>query len=313
MSILIEQDSEVALLHRGTRRFLLAGLLLTLLIIGAIFVRQGLLRQTAMLTFVTESAQDISKGQSVKIAGFKVGAVDTVTLRPDGQVEVELEIEASSMRFVTRDAVIELRKEGLVGSAVLEIMPGADRTRLAANGAKLAFTRADGLTAMANSLRDKILPILGDIKVITGTLADSRQGLPATLGQVREATASLNTLLKTGNQQLGDVGQAATRAVVKAEAGLVQLDKTLSTVNNRLPGLLDKAQGIVEHIEKITAEAESTVPPLLQDGRAVAGDVREILTGAKTAWPIKNLVEAPASSSLKADSDPRAEGSRAPR
>ena len=136
MSILIEQDSEVALLHRGTRRFLLAGLLATLAIVTAIFVRQGLLRQTAVLNFVTESAQDISKGQSVKIAGFKVGAVDEVTLRADGRVEVQLEIDAESMRFVTRDAVIELRKEGLVGSAVLEIMPGKDRTRLAANGAE---------------------------------------------------------------------------------------------------------------------------------------------------------------------------------
>lgn len=313
MSILIEQDSEVALLHRGTRRFLLAGLLATLLIVTAIFVRQGLLRQTAVLNFVTESAQDISKGQSVKIAGFKVGAVDEVTLRADGRVEVQLEIDAESMRFVTRDAVIELRKEGLVGSAVLEIMPGKDRTRLAANGAQLAFTRADGLTAMANSLRDRIMPILGDIKVITGTLADSQQGLPATLGQVREATASLNTLLKTGNQQLGDVGQAATRAVGKAEASLVQVDKALTTVNARLPALLDKTQGVIEHVEKITAEAEGSVPPLLQDGRAVAGDVREILTGAKTAWPIKNLVDAPAPQQLKADSDPRAEGSVAPR
>jgi phospholipid/cholesterol/gamma-HCH transport system substrate-binding protein len=313
MSILIEQDSEVALLHRGTRRFLLAGLLATLLIVTAIFVRQGLLRQTAVLNFVTESAQDISKGQSVKIAGFKVGAVDEVTLRADGRVEVQLEIDAESMRFVTRDAVIELRKEGLVGSAVLEIMPGKDRTRLAANGAQLAFTRADGLTAMANSLRDRIMPILGDIKVITGTLADSQQGLPATLGQVREATASLNTLLKTGNQQLGDVGQAATRAVGKAEASLVQVDKALTTVNARLPALLDKTQGVIEHVEKITAEAEGSVPPLLQDGRAVAGYVREILTGAKTAWPIKNLVDAPAPQQLKADSDPRAEGSVAPR
>lgn len=313
MSILIEQDSEVALLHRGTRRFLLAGLVTTLLIVTAIFLRQGLLRQTAALSFVTESAQDINKGQSVKIAGFKIGAVDEVTLRADGRVEVQLEIDADSMRFVTRDAVIELRKEGLVGSAVLEIMPGPDRTRLAANGAQLAFSRNDGLTALANNLRDRIIPILGDIKVITGTLADHQKGLPATLGQVREATASLNTLLKTGNQQLGDVGQAATRAVGKAEASLVQVDKALTSVNARLPVLLDKTQGIVEHVEKITGEAESTVPPLLHDGKAVASDVREILTGAKTAWPVKNLIEAPAPQQLKADSDPRAEGSLAPR
>jgi phospholipid/cholesterol/gamma-HCH transport system substrate-binding protein len=313
MSILIEQDSDVALLHRGTRRFLLIGLLATVLIVAAIFLRQGLFRQTAALGFVTDSAQDISKGQSVKIAGFRVGSVETVTLRADGKVEVQLEIDANYMRFVTRDAVVELHKEGLVGSAVLEIMPGPDKTRLAANEAKLAFTRADGLTAMANSLRDKILPILGDIKLITGTLADSRQGLPATLGQVREATGSLNTLLKTGNQQIGDVGQAAKHAVGHVEERLLQLDKTLTTVNSRLPALLDKAQGIVEHVEKITADAETSVPPLLHDGKAVAADVREIVTGAKTAWPIRNLIETPAPQKLRADSDPHAEGSLAPR
>jgi phospholipid/cholesterol/gamma-HCH transport system substrate-binding protein len=313
MSILIEQDSDVALLHRGTRRFLLVSLLATVVIVSTIFLRQGLFRQTAVLGFVADSAQDISKGQSVKIAGFRVGSVDTVTLRADGKVEVQLEIDADYMRFVTRDTVIELRKEGLVGSAVLEIMPGPDKTRLAANEAKLAFTRADGLTAMANSLRDKIMPVLGDIKVITGTLADPHKGLPATLAQVRESTASLNTLLQTGNKQVGDIGQAATSVLGKAEQDMVKLEHTLDTVNSRLPALMEKTQRIVDHVEKVAADAESSVPPLLHDGGAVAADVREIVTGAKTAWPVKNLIEAPAPHKLKADSDPRAEGSIAPR
>jgi phospholipid/cholesterol/gamma-HCH transport system substrate-binding protein len=310
MSILIEQDSEVALLHRGTRRFLLLGLLATALIVSAILLRQGLFRQTSNLSFVTESAQDISKGQSVKIAGFRVGSVEAVTLRADGQVEVRLEIDADYMRFVTRDAVVELRKEGLVGSAVLEIIPGPDKTRLAANEAKLAFARADSLTAMALSLRDKIMPVLADIKAITGTLADPQHGLPGTLALVRETTVSLNTVLQTGNRQVADVGQAATAVLGKAEKGLAQLDQTLSTVNTRLPALLDKTQRIADHIEKVAADAETSVPPLLHDGGAVAADVREIVTGAKTAWPIKNLVDPPVSPKLKADSDPRAEGVR---
>lgn len=306
MSILTVQDSDVALLHRGTRRFLWAGLLATMLLMAAIFLRQGLLRQTATLGFVTDSAQDISKGQQVKIAGFRVGSVETVTLRPDGQVEIGLEIEADSMRFVTRDAVIELRKEGLVGSAVLEIMPGADRTRLAASGSQLSFSRADGLTSMANSLRDKIMPILADIKIITGTLADSQQGLPATLGQVREATASLNTLLQTGNRELTEVGQAATRAVTRAEQSLVRLDQTLATVNDKLPALLNKAQDIANHVEKITDAAQTSVPPLLHDGQALAADVRDIVTGAKQSWPIRNWVPGPGPHKLMADSDPQA-------
>lgn len=325
MSILIEQDSEIEKLQRGTRRFLLFGLLATLLIVVTILVRQGLFRSTASLGFVTESAHDITKGQAVKIAGFRVGAVESVSFRTDGHVEVALVIDADAMRFVTYDAVVELHKEGLVGSAVLEIVPGADKTRLAVNEAKLKFSRADGLSAMANSLRDKIMPVLDDIKLITGTLADPQQGLPATLTQVRQTTASLNTLLQTGNQQVGTVGQAVTRVMGKteavmgkteglmgdAQARMTQVGQTLETVNTRLPVLLDKTQGIADHLEKITADAQTSVPPVLRDGGAVAADVREIITGAKDAWPIRNLIAEPAVQKLKADSDPRTEATRA--
>ena len=318
MSILIEQDNEIEKLQRGTRRFLLFGLLATLLIVAAILVRQGLFRPTVSLGFVTESAHDITKGQAVKIAGFRVGAVESVSFRADGHVDVALVIDADAMRFVTYDAVVELHKEGLVGSAVLEIVPGLDKTRLAANEAKLKFSRADGL-------RDKIMPVLDDIKRFTGTLADPQQGLPATLTQVRQTTASLNTLLQTGNQQVGTVGQAVTRVMGKteavmgkteslmgdAQARMTQVGQTLETVNTRLPVLLDKTQGIADHLEKITADAQTTVPPVLRDGGAVAADVREIIMGAKSAWPIRSWVGGPAAQKLKADSDPQPETVRA--
>lgn len=307
MSMLIAQDREAEALRRGTRRFLLFGLLAVIAVIAAILVRQGLFRQTATLSFVTDSAQDISKGQAVRIAGFRVGSVVAVTLRPDGKVEVGLEIDADHLRFVTRDAVVELRKEALIGAANLEIVPGPDRTKLAADQARLAFSRGESLTAMASQLREQIAPILKDVKTITGTLADSQQGLPATLRQVHEATGALHTLFDTGNRQVAGVGTVATRVLGRAEEDLTQVGRTLETTNSRLPALLDRTQKVVDHVEKITAEAETSVPPILRDGGAVASDAREIVAGAKTAWPLRNLVDAPAPAVLKADSDPRAE------
>jgi phospholipid/cholesterol/gamma-HCH transport system substrate-binding protein len=307
MSILIEQDSELALLHRGTRRFLWAGLIATLLIFVVIFMRQGVFRPTASLGFMTDSALDINKGQSVKIAGFRVGSVDQVILRPDGQVEVSLDIDADYLRFVTVDTEVVLLKEGLVGSSILEIIPGKQKDQPATDNAKLKFSRAEGLTAMANSLREAIMPILGDVKNITGTLADPQHGLPATIAQLRETASSLNTLLKTGNQQAGELGQAAASALKRADQSLAQVDQTLITVNRNLPELLNKTQRIVEHVEKISANVQTTLPPLLQDSGAVASDMREIITGAKTAWPVKNLIEPPPAGFMKLDSDPRAE------
>ena len=147
MSLLTQHDADARSVRRATRRFLLVAILVTLALMAAIFVRQGLLRQTISYSFVADTAQDIAKGQAVRIAGFRVGSVTDVDLRDDGSVAVKLDVDADHARFVTHDARIELRKEGLVGSPTMEIVPGADKTRLAAAQARLAFSRADGLGA----------------------------------------------------------------------------------------------------------------------------------------------------------------------
>jgi phospholipid/cholesterol/gamma-HCH transport system substrate-binding protein len=309
--LLNQHDSDAAALSRGTRRFLFLALALALTLVVAIVVRQGLFRQTANYSFVADTAQDIAKGQAVRIAGFRVGSVSEVSLKDDGQVAVTLEIDADHMRFVTHDARVELRKEGLVGSATLEIVPGPDKTRLAAAQARLAFSRADGLTALANQVRDEFVPILKDIKLITGTLADPEKGLPGTLAKIRESSEALNLLLANGNRQVEGIGGKAIQVLGKAEEDLGHLGQTLETANKRLPGMLDRTQQMLDHAEKITAEAAVSVPPALRDGSAVAADVREIVGGAKQSWPIRTFVDAPAPATLKADSDPRGEAGRA--
>jgi phospholipid/cholesterol/gamma-HCH transport system substrate-binding protein len=311
MSLLTHYDADAAAVRRSTRRFLLLAALLTLALVIAIFVRQGVLRQTVNYGFVTDSAQDIAKGQAVRIAGFRVGSVSEVSLRDDGSVAVSIEVDADHMRFVTHDARVELRKEGLVGSPTLEIVPGPDKTRLAAAQARLAFSRADGLGALANQVRDEFVPILKDIKAITGTLADPQKGLPGTLAQLRSSSEALNVLLANGNRQVDGIGSSAVRVLNKTEEDLKHLGQTLEAANQRLPAMLDRTSQVLDHVEKITAEAETSVPPVLRDGSAVAADVREIVGGAKQAWPIRNLVDAPGPATLKADSDPRGEAGRA--
>ena len=311
MSLLIQHDSDAAALRRGTRRFLFVAALTILALITAIVIRQGLFRQTTNYSFVTNSAQDIVKGQAVRIAGFRVGAVADVSLKDDGQVVVTMEIDADHMRFVTYDARVELRKEGLVGSPTLEIVPGPDKSRLAAAQARLTFSRAEGLGALANQVRDEFVPILKDIKLITGVLADPQKGLPGTLAQVRASSEALNALLANSNRQVDGIGKAATRVLGKAEEGLTQLGQTLTVANQRLPGLIDRTQQVLDHVEKIAAEAEISVPPALREGSAVASDVREIVSGARQSWPIRNFVDAPAPAKLKMDSDLRGEAGRA--
>lgn len=307
MSLLTQHDADIAAMRRATRRFLAFAVLVTLILITAIFIRQGVFRLTTSYSFVTDSAQDIVKGQPVRIAGFRVGAVSDVSLKDDGQVAVTMEIDADQMRFITDDARVELRKEGLVGSPTLEIVPGPDKTRLAPAQARLRFSRAEGFGALANQVRDEFVPILKDIKAITGTLADPEKGLPGTLAQIRSSSVALNTLLANGNRQVEGIGTTAIRLLGKTEQDLNQLGKTMETANQRLPGIIDRTQQVLDHVEKVAAEAAVSVPPALRDGSSVAAEVREIVGGAKQTWPIRNFVDAPAAATLKADSAPRGE------
>jgi hypothetical protein len=107
------------------------------------------------------------------------------------------------------------------------------------------------------------------------------------------------------------IGGKAIQVLGKAEEDLGHLGQTLEAANKRLPGMLDRTQQMLDHAEKITAEAAVSVPPALRDGSAVAADVREIVGGAKQTWPIRTFVDAPAPATLKADSDPRGEAGRA--
>lgn len=300
MSILTDYERDASALKRSLRRFLLASLIVLIAIIAAIMVRQGAFRQTTTYSFVADTAQDISRGQPVRIAGFRVGSVTALKLRDDGRVDVTIEIDADQMRFVTHDARVELRKDGLVGAAALEIVSGPDKTRLAAAEARLGFSRADGLSALANQVRDEVMPILHDVKILTAMLADPQHGLPATL-------AHLNALLERSKHQVDGVGGAATRTLGQAEKDLAHLSRTLEDINTHLPPLLERSQHIVEHVETITATAAATLPATLRDSSAAAADVREIVSGAKRTWPIRTLVEPPGPATLKLDSDPQTE------
>lgn len=311
MSVLIEQDREAELFQRGARRFLWAGFAATLLVVVAIMSRQGWFKDMAELSFVTDSAQDLNKGQQVKIAGFRVGSVRTVALQPDGSVQVNLSIDEDYLRFVTTDAVVELRKEGLVGSAVLEIVAGSDKSKLATDQARLTFARADSLSAIALDLRSRITPVLDDVKAITGTIADPQQGLPATLQQIKVTTRSLNALLDTGTRQTDQVGDSLKQTLDSTRNDMAALGRTLETVNQRLPGMLERTQqvidqtsGVLRDVQTISSQAQTTVPPTLQSGQAIAADVQQVLSGAKTTWPLNKLVDAPAAQRLKLDSEP---------
>lgn len=302
MNILQQHDAEVRALRRRAWWFIVGGLLLAGAMVGGLAARQGWLTPTIPLYFVAHSAADMNKGMPVKVFGFRIGRVGEIVLQPDASVKVRMDVEEGYRRFITRDAVAQLHKEGFVGGGTIDIVPGKDKDIPAEPEATLRYEPAATLTELANQLHGEILPILKDVKTLTGTLADPDQGLARTVRSVNETVANLQSvtselkvIARHGDQQVVTLGGKAAATLDRVEADLAEAGKTLQTVNAKLGPMLQKVDGVL-------SEVAEQAPPAIRDGRAAVSDTREILDGAKKSWPLRNMVAQPNNGPLPADS-----------
>lgn len=309
MAILERHDQEVAALRRRAWLFLAGALLVAAAVTLALAARQGLFKQTVPLYFVADSAADINRGTPVKAVGFRIGNVGEIVLQPDASVKVRMDIDGEYIRFITQDAVAQLRKEGFVGGAMIELLSGANKEMLAAPQSVLKFEREATLSELAQQLHEEILPIIQDVKQITGALADPGGGVKRTLTLVHAAVDSLHassdelkSLLAHSDSRVATLSEKTAAVLDRAESDLAQVGRSLQRVDERLPGLLQKVDAIVDDGAKLSREAAREGPALLRDGAAAVADTREIVDGAKASWPLKQLLSPPASAPLPPDS-----------
>lgn len=309
MKLFSDQDSEARALRRKVRLFLLAGLLLGAVTLLAVAARQGMFTQTIPLHFFAESAQEINKGMAVKVVGFKIGKVEEVSIEPDNRIKVRLAINDDYARLIPRDSLARVMKEGLIGASIVDIQPGSDKMRPVAANDVLRFERDSGLGDLAKKLADQVIPILHDVKQITASISDPQGDVRQAVHNISEATVTMRAssqelqhLLNQGNAQVAVLGGQVSSVLDKTEQNMALVQKNLATLDRALPGLLLKVDGALENARRISQDGAEQVPALLRDGRAVAGDTRDIISGARKAWPIRNLLDTPPAGPLPLDS-----------
>ena len=303
-------------LRRPVLWFVLAALALLVALAAAVAWKQGAFTKTTQLFFFAKSADGMNKGMAVKLRGFRIGTLEELSLEPGGNVRGRLVIDSAYTRFVPQDSKAHLAKEGMIGASFIGIEPGPTGARPVANDGVLAFARLRDFNDIAQELTDQIQPILNDVKTITAFVKDPEGDLRQTIRNLNKASAALletrediSRLVKNGDQRLGTVSEQLGAVLGKAGDRLEQVGATLKTLDEKIPGLmqktdktLDNIQATAANIKKITDEAAEQLPEMIRDGKAVAEDTREILDGAKKSWPVRNILPAPKETLIPLDS-----------
>ncbi len=313
MKLLADKDERFKGLFVKVAIFVLLaviGVAINLLFTG---IKKGMFSPKSSIYFVAGSGQDIKEDMPVKLSGFKIGSVKSVVLDNMAQARVEMVIENQYLPLLDEDAMVSLKKEGVIGDSILEARRGTKGRGQLAAGATIRFERGGGLEQIAQDLRDRLFPALDEINKLLHDANDPQGDVRQMLKNLREFSGELRGTRAQIDRVLGQVDEGIVKDVrpmlrslrqsaENAETMTGMLDKELPLMVNKVDATLDNLRQASETLKSAVDNAAPQISPLLGESRGIVNDTRNIAGSLSTSWPLKNIMPPPEQGMLKMDS-----------
>lgn len=227
----------------------------------------------ARYSAVFANVSDLKTGDSVRVAGVRVGTVDAVTLRPDKTVVVQF--GADTAVTLTTGTRASVRYLNLVGDRYLDLTQGPGSTKIMASGSQIPIDRtapALDLDVLLNGLK----PVMQgldpqEVNALTTTLIEIMQGQGDNMHSLMARTASFT-------RTLADNGQVIESLIDNLNDAI----GTVSQSGRQFGGALDRLRQLVGELSADRDSIGVAIDSLSNGTASVAsllGDVRPPLAG----------------------------------
>lgn len=102
----------------------------TILLVSALYFigsRQNLFSKNIQLYAVFNDVNGLQIGNNVRYSGINIGTVTNIEMTEVGKITIEMTVEEKAAYFIKKDALASISSDGLVGSMVVNIMPGEEQ------------------------------------------------------------------------------------------------------------------------------------------------------------------------------------------
>ncbi len=269
----------------------------TILLVTALYFvgkEQHLFSKNIKLYSVFADVSGLQLGNNVRYSGVNVGTVSKIEMKAEGEITVEMSVDEEAAQFMKKDAVATIASDGLVGSMVVNIVPGNDpaaksvvsgdhiqvKTKITIDEILETFSKTNESAALITSDLAKITHkvvagegVLGAIlsdPVLESDIRKSVEGLKQTTEGTTKAIAQVNALISKINY---DESAAAVLLSDKKSRAQIQnvftnLEKSAEDINKITKHLdeyvleIKSGKGALNYItkdEKLVKNIDSTV------------------------------------------------------
>jgi phospholipid/cholesterol/gamma-HCH transport system substrate-binding protein len=222
-------------------------------------------------------ASRLKEGQTVRVAGVRVGTVNSVSLRPDEKVLVKFDTDRSVVLTTGTRAVI--RYLNLVGDRYLELVDGPGSTTVMPAGAQIPIDRtapALDLDLLLGGLKPVITGLNPqDVNELTGALLQVFQGQGGTLQSLLSKSSSFSNTLADNNETVQQLIDNLNTLVATLDKDGDKFSSALDRLQKLVTAFSDDRRTIGAAIDSLD-NGTASIADLNRSRRPLAGTVDQL-------------------------------------
>ena len=260
--------------------------------------RQNMFGKTFTIEAVFKNVNGLQKGNNVRYAGINVGTVKDIDMQNDTLIRVEMLIQEKMQVHIKTDAIATIGSDGLVGSMIVNIIPGNGDAPLVQSGDRIiSYSRigAEDMLSTLNVTNENAALLTADLLKVTTAL---REG-DGTLGRLLNDTVMAKNLERTvfNIRRASNEADIMFRELNKLAKGIenrrsvanILLMDTLS--GQRIQQIMHNLETSSKNMAVVTHELDSLVKKVREGDGMVNYLTQDTLLVNRLSASMKNIEE----------------------
>lgn len=248
----------------------------TILLIAALYFigsRQQMFTKNIRLYGVFENTNGLQLGNNVRYSGVNVGTVSMIDMVEEGKIIVEMSVEEKTAIFIKKDAIATIGSDGLVGSMVVNILPGKDqKAKQVVAGDTIQIhskVSTDEMLETLNKTNENAALLSADLLKITNQIVAGK----GTLGALVSDSLMAKDIRQSA-EELRKMTSGATEVVSRINTIISKINYDESVAALLLSDTISKNQ-----IQKVFANLEKSSVHINEVTKSLDAYIKEIKTG----------------------------------
>ncbi len=237
-------------------------ILTTLILITALYLignKQNFFGKTFRISAVFNNVNGLMLGNNVRYSGINVGTVKNIIMINDTTIAVDMVIEHKILRHIKKNAVAIIGSDGLVGSMVINIIPGKGYALpLNPEDTIKSFSKIstnDMLTTL-NTTNENAALLTADLLKITTSIHNSEGTLGLLINDPEMASNLKQTII---NLKIASTGASKTIKELNQIITSVNYDESLAAVLLSDSLSATKIRSIISNLDQSSSGIDSVI------------------------------------------------------